>query len=344
MNLTHLAKLAAAFALALSPVAPAHAQQADFETAFDQAFGTQPRAPRDFAPASDNYASDNYLATSVAQLADGSQGRIGVYAVDLSNGAEVGVLADDWFPLASTSKVAIAAVFLAGVDDGRWSLTSEFRLPRANGPWLTAREHIDLMISKSCNDCTDALLDAVGGPEAVNNWMRNAGVEGFNLTRNIRALVREDGRIDPVFSAVRHDSATPRAMGELLAGIYQGRWLSTQSRAVIMEAMANTTTGQNRMRAGLPQNADLAHKTGTLSRTASDIGIFQMADGRAIAVAIYVTGQSPSMEIENSSRTRKLEARRNRDQRISSIANALYAGFSGSETDGRVWLDANVGG
>ena len=96
---------------------------------------------------------------------------------------------------------------------------------------------------------------------------------------------------------------------QLLAGIYQGKWLSDYSRRVLLDAMEETTTGKRRMRSALPLSANLAHKTGTLARTASDIGIFHTPDGRAIAAAIYVTGQSPSMAIENGSRGQKLEAR-----------------------------------
>ena len=285
------------------------------------------------------------LERQIAQLADGSNGRIGVYAVDLSTGREIGVLADQRFPMASTSKVAIAATFLAGVDAGRWSLTSEYRLPRPGGAYLPAYQHLGLMISKSCNDCTDALLAAVGGPRAVNQWMREAGIEGFELTRNIATLIREDGKLDPAWSVDTKDSATPRAMGQLLAGLYQGKWLSDHSRRVLLDAMEETSTGKHRMKSVLPVSANLAHKTGTLARTASDIGIFHTPDGRAIAAAIYVTGQSPSMAIENGSRSMKLEARASRDARISTITQALYNGFWRNEQDdGRNWASADYGG
>lgn len=339
------APILATLALVLAPLSVAHAQESrfeqafEFEEAFDATFGTEQRAPRDYTP-----QYDSSLEQRIARLADGSQGRIGVYAIDLSTGAEVNVLSDQYFPMASTSKVAIAATYLAGVDAGKWSLTSEFRLPRRNGAWLSAQEHLDLMISKSCNDCTDALLAAVGGPDAVNSWMRDAGIEEFNLTRDIRTLVREDGRIDPASSVDLNDSATPRAMGQLLAGIYQGQWLSASSRDVLMNAMANTTTGSNRMPAGLPETAGLAHKTGTLSRTASDIGIFHTPDGRAVAAAIYVTGQSPSLAVENGSRSQKLVARRNRDERIADITDALFTGYTSATEDGRVWLNGRLGG
>ena len=332
-------KIIAAGAIALASPAFANSDTQAFESAFDRTLGTEVREPSSMVA---RYDTD--LERQIARLAEGSRGRIGVYAVDLTTGQEIGVLADQRFPMASTSKVAIAATYLAGVDAGKWSLTSEWRLPRPGGAYMPAHRHISLMISKSCNDCTDAMLNAVGGPAAVNAWMQKAGIEGFTLSRDIRTLIREDGRSDPAWSVDVRDSATPRAMGQLLAGIYQGRWLSDNSRRVLVDAMLETTTGKRRMRSVLPMSAMLANKTGTLSRTASDIGIFHTPDGRAIAAAIYVTGQSPSMAVENGSRAQKLEARRLRDGRISTITDALYRGFGRAANDGRAWANAEYGG
>ena len=332
------AKFAGALALVATPFSAAHAEE--IENQFDSYFGTEVRAPREYAPIQSAPTYGSALEQQIAQLADGSRGRIGVYAIDLSTGREIGVLADERFPLASTSKVAIAAAYLAGVDQGRWTLSTPLRLPRPGGASMSAHEHLRLMISKSCNDCTDALLQAVGGPAEVNRWMRDAGINGFQLDRNIRTLVNEDGRIDPATTTDYRDSATPRAMGQLLAGIYQGRWLSASSRAVLIDAMQGTTTGKQRMPSALPMSAQLAHKTGTLSRTASDIGIFHTPDGRAIAAAIYVTGQSASMAVENGNRSVKLAARRDRDARISNITGALYEGFMRTGSNGRVYADA----
>ena len=326
-------------ALLATASAPAYADEAatsgDFAASFDSAFGTEMRAPTTFEAI---YATN--FEQQIADLADGSHGRIGVYAVDLSTGEEVTVLGDMRFPMASTSKVAVAATFLAGVDEGKYSLTSEYalripirskkfsseRAPVKLGNYVPAHELISLMISKSCNSCTDALLKVVGGPDAVNKWMREeAGIKEFELSRDIATLVRDDGEFDPVEWVDPRDSATPRAMGKLLAGLYQGKWLSDGSRLLLMAAMEETTTGRRRMNAALPMEAALAHKTGTLSRTASDIGIFRLADGRAIAAAIYVTGQSANLVDE---RRNKRAARKRRDERIAAITRALYTGFS----------------
>jgi beta-lactamase class A len=327
MKLGTFGRVVAGIALAVTTVgatfAPAQAQTT-FEADFDTAFGTEVRAPRDFAP---DYSSP--LVAQIAQIADGSNGRIGVAAIDLSTGQEVSILGDQPFPMASTSKIAIAATYLEGVDRGRWSLTSEFPLmiPVASRPFstavapvragdhLTAQQLIELMITRSSNPATDALLRAVGGPAAVNDWARRAGIENFNLSRDIATLVRDDGEVNPAVQIDIRDSATPRDMVKLLAGIYQGKWLSASSREVIVGAMERCRTGTGRIPALMPGDARVAHKTGTLSNTSSDIGIITGPDGRSIAVAIYVTGQG---------------GKPNRDAKIATLARVLYDGYGES--------------
>ncbi|WP_338446586.1 serine hydrolase [Pelagerythrobacter marensis] len=327
-----LTGLAAALALGLTAFQPAQAQTADFNAMFDSVLGTEARAPQTFEAV---YQSG--FEQRLAQAADGSDGRIGVSVLDLATGQEFSILGDQRFPMASTSKIAIAATFMEGVEQGRWSLSSEFPLlipvrsepfsspkaPVRRGRHLPASELIELMITRSSNPATDALLAAVGGPAAVNDWMRRAGIEDFQLTRDIATLVRDDGEIDPAAAIDLRDSATPRAMTRLLAGLYQGRWLSPASRAVIIGAMERCRTGKRRIPALLPAGVTVAHKTGSLNNTSSDIGIINTPDGRAFAVAIYVTGQG---------------SRSARENRIARIARAAYAGYD--NPGGVTWAEA----
>jgi beta-lactamase class A len=333
MKLGTFGRAFAGLSLFAALLTPAHAQPQPLEAAFDGAFGTEVRAPRDYSA-----AYDNPFALQIAQLAEGSRGRIGVAAIDLATGQEIAVLGDQRFPMASTSKIAVAATFLEGVEQGRWSLTSEFPLmvpvaskpfssataPVRQGQHMSALQLIDLMITRSSNPATDALLAVVGGPAAVNDWARRAGIQEFTLSRDIATLVRDDGELDPAVHVDIRDSATPRAMVQLLSGLYQGKWLSASSRQVIINAMENCRTGTRRIPAMLPAGATVAHKTGSLNNTSSDIGIITTPDGRSIAVAIYVTGQG---------------TRLNREARIASIARAIYDGY-GDEANTRQWANA----
>ena len=80
-------------------------------------------------------------------------------------------------------------------------------------------------------------------------------------------------------------------MVQLLTGLYQGKWLSAESRDLLIGTMERCRTGIHRIRGRMPGDVTVAHKTGSLNNTSSDIGIITAPDGRSIAVAIYVTGQ-----------------------------------------------------
>lgn len=327
-----------AIAAALALATPAQAQEHThaLEVQFDKELGTEARAPQTYQAV---YRSS--LAQRVAEIAEGSKGRIGVAAVDLATGETVSVLGDQRFPLASTSKIAVAATFLEGVEQGRWRLDQRFPLllPKASkrfssevapvyeGQSMAARDLIAIMISRSSNPATDALLRVVGGPKAVNAWMRRAGIRDFSIDRDIATLVRDDGEFNPSNYIDKRDSATPKAMVELLTGIYQGKYLSSESRRVILAAMGRTITGQRRMRALIPTDARVLHKTGTLSGTASDIGFIETPDGRTLAMAIYVTGQGGKPA---------------RDAKIAAISRALYDGYD-AMAPRRAYADASYG-
>ncbi|MDG6079114.1 serine hydrolase [Erythrobacter litoralis] len=336
MTLKRIGKTFVAAVLAAAVPFAAQAQTT-YQAQFDSTLGTEMRTPQSF-----DAVYQSAFEQRIAELADGSRGRIGVAAVDLSTGQQIGILDDQLFPMASTSKIAIAATFLEGVEKGRWSLTSEFPLllpkrsarfssavaPVYEGDHMKAIDLIEIMITRSSNPATDALLRVVGGPKEVNAWMRRAGIKNFSLDRDIATLVRDDGEFDPANHIDKRDSATPAAMLTLLKGLYQGDYLSASSRRVLLGAMSRTRTGKRRIPALMPAGVRVSHKTGSLNNTSSDIGILEMPDGRAVAVAIYVTGQG---------------TRLNREAKIAQIARALHDGYAAEKTR-RIYADANYGG
>lgn len=334
-RLAGLLLLAESFAV---PISSVWAQEADgFEASFDQTFA--PSKPVRPAPATtpvqhllavhpeySHPAPTNWFEAQIFQLANASRGRIGVAAVDLATGRSVGVLSEQPFPMASTIKIAITATFLDMVDSGRLRLTDRFPLmvplpsrkfagavaPVRPGTYLSAIDLIDLALTRSDNQAADALLAAVGGPQAVNAWLRKSGISGIRMDRDIATLVRDDGAVNPATTIDTRDAATPAAMVHLLTGLYQGQWLSQSSRNVLLGTMQRCVTGKHRIPALLPEGVRVAHKTGTLSNTASDVGILESPDGHAIAVAIYVTGQGGKPA---------------RDARIAEIARTLYDNY-----------------
>jgi beta-lactamase class A len=321
MTLAGFGRVLAPLVLAISTIVPAHANNGDLEAQFDSVIGTS-TSPRDFTA---HY--DTALQRQIAQIADSDRGRIGVAAIDLATGQQISVLGTQRFPLASTSKIAIVATFLEGVDQGRWSLDDQFPMMLTStreGQRMSARQLIELAITRSSNEAADGLLRAVGGPRAVNDWVHRAGIREFSLDRDIYTLVRQDGAVDPASQIEMRDSATPLAMVSLVKGLYDGRWLSASSRAVLLGAMGRCKTGPQRIPGQMPTGVMVAHKTGTLWNTSSDVGIVTGPDGHAIALAIYVTGGKSDHKY--------------RFEKIAEIARAVYDGYQAQPA--QVWASA----
>ncbi len=273
-------------------------------------------------------ARDAAIEQQVAAIVAQGRGRIGVAAVDLDGGGQIMINGDMPFPMASTAKIAVAATYLSGVEQGRLRLDQSFPMmvPVAEstgsrgavakvrpGEVMTAQSLMELSITRSDNHATDGLIAAVGGIGAVNTWLSRIGVAGQHLDHTMATLVRDDGRVNPATTLDTRTSSTPRAMVSLLAAIDRGGALSPESRAVLLDTMTRTSTGRNRIRSGLPEGVIFAHKTGTLAGVTDDVGIVRLPDGRHLAIAVFVTGP---------------EGHTAHAGMIAQIARVLYYGYS----------------
>jgi beta-lactamase class A len=253
-----------------------------------------------FAAAPATAASSPDLASveqQLSSLASGSSADVGIAALDLNTGESVSIKGDTPFPMASTVKVAIAALYLSQVDHGQKTLDDTI-----NGQ--PVRKLMNRMLIFSDNHAADILFKDVGGPQAVHHWLTQNGIHGVHVDRTIAQLLT--ARRDLWDS---RDSSTPKGMIELLRGIYKAQLISPQSRDYLLSVMAKCETGKNRMKWLLPAGTPVEHKTGTLNGLADDVGFISMPDGHRIAVAIFARGGS------------------DRPRTIAEAARAIYDGF-----------------
>ena len=236
----------------------------------------------------------------LASLVSGRSGDFGFAAVDLTNGKSVSINGDRLFPMASTVKLAVAGAYLTHVDHGRRSLDD-----RIGG--RSASQLMDLMLTRSDNAATDALIRNLGGPGEVQTWLNWNGLSGIRIDRTIAQLLHS-----PRDLLDRRDSSSPLSMIRLLRLIDRGNVLRPESRTYLLSMMSRCITGRNRMKALLPYGTRVEHKTGTLNGLTGDVGFITMPDGRRIAVAFFARGGT------------------NRPATIAQAARAIYDGFSGS--------------
>jgi len=222
---------------------------------------------------------------------------VGIAAVDLNTGESLSIKGDTPFPMASTVKVAIAALYLSQVDHGQKTLDDTIH-------GEPVRRLMAKMLIYSDNRAADVLFKDVGGPHAVHQWLTDNGIYGVHVDRTIAQLLADRRDLWDT-----RDSSTPKAMVDLLRRIYRGELISSQSRNYLLGVMAKCETGKNRMKWLLPAGTPVEHKTGTLDGLADDVGFISMPDGHRIAVAIFTRGGS------------------NRPRTIAEAARTIYDGF-----------------
>ncbi len=237
------------------------------------------------------------LEQQLQSMITGKSADVGIAALDLTTGQSISIRGDTPFPMASTVKVAVAALYLAQVDQGRRSLDDTIG-------GQSARSLMQRMLIHSDNRATDILLKDLGGPTTLHNWLQQNGVTGLRVDRTIAQLLADKRDLWD-----RRDSSTPTAMVDLLRRIYKGELIRPASRNYLLDLMAQCETGKNRMKALLP-GVPIEHKTGTLNGLTDDVGFITMPDGHRIAVAIFARGGN------------------NRPQTIAQAARAIYDGFT----------------
>jgi beta-lactamase class A len=199
---------------------------------------------------------------------------------------------------------------------------------------FTVQHLLERSIGMSDNTAADALVRLIGGTEQVNAILKRLKIHDIRVDRLEQQLQPESVGLtnfqpefadEQKFQAAFHkipdnvkkaalekyltdprDTATPEGMIDLLAKLHSHQLLSSNSTALLLKIMSDTTTGQNRLKAGLPKNWSIAHKTGTgenvLNRNTAtnDVGIASSPNSKSVAIAVFIAGsQAPLKEREH---------------------------------------------
>jgi beta-lactamase class A len=186
---------------------------------------------------------------------------------------------------------------------------------------VTVLSLLEQAIISSDNTANDSLLRVAGGPQAVQNFLLRKKLGAIRFGPGERAMQsaiagldwRQEYAIGRRFYAARAevplaqrkaaldryladpvDGASPEAIVRALAKLAKGELLSASSTRLILGIMSRTSSGPNRLRAGVPANWRFLHKTGTgqilppVSTGYNDIGIMTAPDGTRYAVAVMM--------------------------------------------------------
>lgn len=221
-------------------------------------------------------------------------GRPGVAILDTGKRRIVEHLGGERFPLCSTVKLHAAAYVLARVDqheeqlDRRIVYTKDYLVPYSprsekfvGDAGLTMGDICEAALTLSDNTAGNLMLDSFGGPSALTQYLRSVGDSHTRLDWRETAL-NEGTPGDP------RDTTTALATVEVLERTVLGDALSPASRNQLATWLMASTTGNERLRAGVSRNWQVGDKTGSGDyNITNDIAVIWPERRAPIVVAAY---------------------------------------------------------
>ncbi len=244
-------------------------------------------------------------AFDLSVLERDNDGRLGFVAHDTGSGRRLSWRGDERFVYCSTFKMYLAAATFLRVQAGDERLDRRIPVTAADmthhapvtepaiGGSLSAEALMKATVEVSDNPAANLLLKAMGGLEPMRAFYRSLGDDSTTVDRFEPEMNRLDGdrdTITPLHSVANiHrllvDPATP---------------LSAAHKAILLRWLIDTPTGAKRLKAGVPGDWTVAHKTGTGGYgPTNDIGVLYPPTGAPVIVAAYYHAARSSSDDAN---------------------------------------------
>jgi beta-lactamase class A len=258
---------------------------------------------------------------SLVTLENREGGRLGVAVLDTGTGKRLEHREGELFAMCSTFKFIAAAAILQRVDQRRERLDrwvnyqgsdlleyAPVSKEHSKEHRMTLADVCSAAVEWSDNTAANLMLQILDGPAGVTRFIRTMG---DNVTR----LDRNEPALNVVGPGDVRDTSSPDAMIKLLSTLLFGQVLSAESRTRLATWMAESKVGGHRIRAGLPAEWRLAHKTGTGSDATNDVGLIWPPNRAPLVfAAFYAQGSTPQEQ---------------REAVLRDVGRSIAAGFDG---------------
>lgn len=253
------------------------------------------------------------LIEEIEKITQSKQLKAGVAVIGHKNGRElVEFNGEHHYPMQSVYKFHLALAIMNMVDNDELSLNKEYLIFRETfaqdlySPMIeqhteevfqiSLSELLTYSLRDSDNAASDILFSIAGGTENVNKYIQSLEIEGMNIAATESEMLKDPEKQYTNWS-------TPAAAARLLEKFYELNLLSFKSRDFLLNTMYSANTGDNRLKALLPQRAAVAHKTGSgpekdgIISACNDIGIATFTDSnKYFIIAVFITDSKESNE------------------------------------------------
>lgn len=255
--------------------------------------------------------SKNELRQELNKIISSKNATVGISIKGIEDKDTLSINGNLKAPMMSVFKFHIALAVLDKVDEGKLSLTQEVFIKKKDlheNTWSPMREdfpdgNVNLTLDKllrytvshSDNNGCDILIDLVGGTKVVQKFINQQGIKDFVIKVNENQMRS--------WKNLYVNTTTPLATTALLEKFYKGEILKESTTKYLYQIMVETSRGLTWMKAGLPENTELAHRTGisgtnddNLRVAMNDIGIVKLPNGKHFILSVYLKNITEKQE------------------------------------------------
>ncbi len=246
-----------------------------------------------------------HLADTVAGIEDRFDARVGLVLANTGTGESWTHRADERFLMTSTAKVPLCGAVLARADEGTLSLTEELPITDADilsyAPVTETRVGDSMSIADLClatvdmsdNTAANLLIDRLGGPQAVTQFLRDSGDP-------VSRLDRHEPELNTFALGDNRDTSTPAAMADTLRNLLLGGVLSPASRDQLADWMVRGGVTGALLRRDAPADWIIYDKSGSSDQTRSIVALVTPADGDQWVATIFLSDADVDFATRNA--------------------------------------------
>jgi beta-lactamase class A len=227
------------------------------------------------------------------EIEEETGGRLGVALVDDKGALLLGFNRDDRFAMCSTFKAPLAAAVLMGADSGKFGLEGQVSFTNADildyAPVvkknkkrgrMSIEELAEAAVEVSDNSAANLLLPMLGGPPGLTAFFR-----AYN--DSVTRLDRTEPTLNENAQGDDRDTTSPAAMATLMSRLLF-TYMKPDSAAKLTAWLNASTTGDHRIKAGLPEGWTSGGKTGSCGTAYNDVALVKSPTGERYILAVYL--------------------------------------------------------
>lgn len=264
---------------------------------------------------SNAFAQSNSLKNQIIEIAKEAKGTVGVSVLNIETKKNISYNGNLHLPMQSVMKFPIALTVLHEIDLGKFKIDqlihiSKSDLPKTYSPLrdkypegnvdVSLRELLSYMVSQSDNDACDILLNLIGGPKQVENYMHLLGIKNI-------AVKASEFQMAQAWDVQFTNWCEPVAMTQLLNIAFRPDFLSKNSHAYLWQMLQETITGPKQIKGLLPAETIVAHKTGRFDAeelgrksTTNDAGVITLQNHQHLAITVFISNSAADLTTRES--------------------------------------------